>query len=52
MNLFKKVAAIEQSACNFYIYHNLSMNDERLALYDPIVSKLLYSFLNIHWIVK
>ncbi|TNN15305.1 Thioredoxin domain-containing protein [Schistosoma japonicum] len=40
MNLFKKVAAIEQSACNFYIYHNLSMNDERLALYDPISSKV------------
>ncbi|KAK4467634.1 hypothetical protein MN116_008576 [Schistosoma mekongi] len=39
-NLFKKVAAIEQGTCKFYIYHNLSMDDERLATYDPIPSKI------------
>ncbi|CAI2733061.1 unnamed protein product [Schistosoma spindalis] len=40
MDLFKKVAAIEQSSCKFYIYYNLTTNDERLATYDNMVSKI------------
>ncbi|CAH8625660.1 unnamed protein product [Schistosoma bovis] len=40
MDLFKKVAAIEQNSCKFYIYYNLTTNDERLATYDTMASKI------------
>ncbi|CAH8650806.1 unnamed protein product [Schistosoma rodhaini] len=40
MDLFKKVAAIEQNSCKFYINYNLTMNDERLATYDTMTSKV------------
>ncbi|CAH8623822.1 unnamed protein product [Schistosoma margrebowiei] len=40
IDLFKKVSAIEENSCKFYIYYNLTTNDERLAMYDTIASKI------------
>ncbi|CAH8600596.1 unnamed protein product [Heterobilharzia americana] len=40
VNTFKMVASIERDSCAFQIVYNLTMNDERLALYDPVVNKI------------
>ncbi|CAH8866329.1 unnamed protein product [Trichobilharzia szidati] len=38
--VFKKVASIERDSCAFVLIHNLTMNDERLSLYDRLADKI------------